>query len=190
MIHMLDYVDHPENFTENKNYAAHGEWFEKMALKFKKLGFNIEQYYAGRTDMNDDINFSEILENELFIQVGVAKDGTPKVCKISKDDKQKTIKALTKLGLEKTIIFKSRNPLSAEIPLLRGIKNASKPASYYMDDDFVSEYGPFEEVETIDLKKTITEDSSDDEILSCMRSVEGVVYAHKIGKDKYRIGIS
>lgn len=144
-----------------------------------------------RAEMNDELDVIEILNNEIFIQVDTAKDGTPKVSKIVNDDKQKFVKVLTRLGLKKTTIYKSRNPLSVEIPLLRSIKDTSRPASYYMDDDFIEEYGPFEEVETIDFEKTIAEDSSgEDEVLRHMRSVKGVVSAEKIGENKYRICIA
>jgi hypothetical protein len=98
---------------------------------------------------------------------------------------------LTRLGLKKTTIYKSRTPLSVEIPLLRSIKDTSRPASYYMDEEFLDEYGPFDEIETIDLGKAIVEDSSEDDVvLRNMKSVKGVVVAKKIGNNKYHIGIA
>lgn len=191
MIHILDYVDHPEHFTDDTDYDSHGEWFHKTAMKFKKYGFDVGRNFTGRAEMNDELDVTEILNNEIFIQVGTAKDGTPKVSKIVNDDKQKFVKVLTRLGLKKTTIYKSRNPLSVEIPLLRSIKDTSRPASYYMDEEFLDEYGPFEEIETIDLGKTIVEDSSEDDVvLRNMKSVKGVVVAKKIGNNKYHIGIA
>jgi len=47
MIHILDYVTHPEHYVakhkSNRRYDAHGTWFQLQALKFEKLGYVITE---------------------------------------------------------------------------------------------------------------------------------------------------
>ena len=103
-------------------------------------------------DENDMI--SDEMKRGLFIQTGVSDKGHPLAFKIDSDDKDEILHILREKGYDEITILRTSNLCSAEIPPIvpHGVKD-TKIWVYPISPEFNEQYGPFEEVETIDLTK-------------------------------------
>lgn len=188
MIHILDYFVFTKHYKED-GYDPHGKWFNDQCRKFKKFGFNVDSTFKGEYGMKDSKTVMDKIGNEIFIQVGMSNDGTPEVFKIMKKNKDKFIEKLKGLGCKEVKILQTANPSSVTI---RPISPSSKsPFSvYHLDNRFNKQFGPFDELETIDLTKLMIEsDDEQDEYLKTLRSIKGLK-SRKIGKHLYELTIS
>lgn len=129
------------------------------------------------------------IEEELFIQVGISDKGEPEIFKTLKKNKDKFLRKLKDMGCPEVKILQTKNPSSISIrPLTPGSK---LPLSiYHLDNRFNEQFGPFEEIETIDLGKVVLEsDDENDEYLNTLRSIKGLG-VRKIGKHLYELRLS
>ena len=105
-------------------------------------------------------------------------------------DKEIILNSLKGKNYKSVRILKSNNPTSAEIPpcIIRSVKS---PISYYpFTDEFKGQYGPFDEIETVDLslnQMNESVDDIDDEFLAHLRNISGMRFAYKVDDDKYQI---
>ena len=158
MIHVDDFTNHPAHFSGD--YNEHGEWFVKQAKRFEKFGFHI-----GVKDMDDNIQAS--VDNEMvrrkfkrgvFIAIGKNPiSGVVAMVKVDLSDKELALSALKKENCKEVSILSTKNLNSALIPEIEvsDIGNIQ----YNITDGFNKKYGPFEEVETIDLTKLTIDES-------------------------------
>ena len=190
MIHICDYVNFPQHFDDSK-YDAHGDWFMKEGKRFKKFGFSVSK--TCRTEHGVDMDnkkVKDMLNKELFIQVGKTNDGTLQIFKTLAKNKDKCLSILKERGYKKVVILASNNPKSIELKVVRPSRGMSIWV-YHLDKDFNRKYGPFKKIETLDLTSMVLEsDETNDETLKTLKSIKGMVYAKKIGKHKYEICIS
>lgn len=128
---------------------------------------------------------SKMLDNEIYFVVD-----DDKLVKGHIKDKSVILNALEDKNYKSVRILKSDNPTSAEIPpcVFRSIKS---PISYYsFTDEFKEQFGPFDEIETIDLSSDKVDESVDDnndEFLLHLRNIKGMRFAYKVGEDTYQI---
>ena len=159
MIHVAEFTEHPEYFMHKSDYEKHDKWFMNKAKGFKKLGFDIGEIEMdkniGTSDDYEDIKVKH--EKSIFLKLGsIPIYNLDSLIKIAKKDKDDALTALKKLGCNKIILMKTNN--------LNAVRLANIDVSdigerqYLMDDEFIDKYGPFEEMDTIDLTKmTINE---------------------------------
>lgn len=172
--------------TEKKSKG----WFEEQARKFKKYGFNVT--VKDESDMKtseDDDNIKSKFDNAMFLELGY----NPVLCKtsilkISKRDKDAVLSQLKRRGCKSVKVLKTDNLNSTR---LRNISKSSiGKRNYELDDDFDRKYGPFEEVETIDLKGFVSEATDEhDETLEVLKQIKGLS-VKKLGNGKYRLKLS
>lgn len=167
-------------------------WFLEQAKKFKKWGFDIKAEYEGIHGMDDE---NDMISNEvkrgLFIQTGVSDKGHPLAFKIDSDDKDEILHILREKGYDEITILRTSNLCSAEIPPIipYGVED-TKIWVYPISPRFDKQYGPFEEIERIDLKGFVSEATDEhDETLGVLKRIKGLD-ARKLGNGKYRLKLS
>ena len=154
MIHVAEFTEHPEHFMHKSDYEKHGKWFMNKAKGFKKLGFDI-----GEKDMDINIGTSEDDEDiktryENFMFIGLGRNpvfDTEILVKVAKTDKDKVLQALKQRGCRSVKILNTNNLNSTRLTG-QSIQDILQRKTLELDDtEFNSKYGPFDEVETIDL---------------------------------------
>ena len=154
MIHVAEFIEHPEHFMHKSDYKKHGKWFMDKAKSFKKWGFDI-----GEKDMDIDIGTSEDDEDiktryENFMFIGLGRNpvfDTEILVKVAKTDKDKALQALKQSGCRYVKILNTDNLNSTRLSS-QSIQDILQRRTLELDDtEFNSKYGPFDEVETIDL---------------------------------------
>ena len=159
MIHVAELTEHPEHFMRKSDYEKHGKWFMDKAKGFKKWGFDI-----GEKDMDINIGTSEDDEDikakhekSIFLKLGIIPIyNLDSLIKIAKKDKDDALAALKKLGCRKITLMKTNNLNAARLANIDVSDIGER--QYLMNDEFMDKYGPFEEIDTIDLTKmTINE---------------------------------
>ena len=192
MIHLLEYQEHPEN-KQNSDYNWHGEWFRRWGDKFKKYGFDLSEFYTGDFEVDaDDERVGKIMEDELFIQLGKTKKGIPQAIKILKSEKSRCLEFLKKMGIDEVTLLHTDNPLSIKVlpTTIKELESTSLTV-HHINDDFNKMFGPFTEVETIDLNTLVLEDSDGyDEEVERIRHQKGVVDAYRLSPTAIRIVVS
>lgn len=190
MIHIYDYTINTKKYCSKDGYVEHDEWFNEFSKKFKKFGLVVQPYHTGGHGMNIDNKkisnrISKMLDNEIYFVVN-----GDKLFKGYIKDKEIILNSLKGKNYKSVRILKSNNPTSAEIPpcIIRSVKS---PISYYpFTDEFKGQYGPFDEIETVDLslnKMNESMDDTDDEFLAHLRNISGMRFAYKVDDDKYQI---
>lgn len=190
MIHICDYVNFPKHF-DSSEYDAHGEWFMQEGKRFKKFGFNVSRTCRIEHGINmDSKKVIDTLNKELFVQIGKTNDDIPEIFKILAKNRDRCLSILKERGYKKVTILSSSNPISVELKPMRP-SNGMNIRAYHLDDEFKKKYGPFKKVETLDLESlTLESIETNDETLTTLRSIKGMVCAKKIGKHKYEICIA
>ena len=154
MIHVAEFIEHPEHFMHKSDYEKHSKWFMNKAKSFKKFGFDI-----GEIEMDKNIGTSEDDEDiktryENFMFIGLGRNpvfGTEILVKVSKTDKDKAMQALKQRGCRSVKILNTDNLNSTRLTS-QSIQDILQRKTLELDDtEFNSKYGPFDEVETIDL---------------------------------------
>lgn len=210
MVHVYDYETNANHFLGYEEYDPHGEWFLTTGREFEPEGFHVQKFCDADIEMNtDDRRVQGRIANTLLLVLDgiTARSGDPGLIAISKKDKDKYIDIFTKLGREKRIdglkgltIMKSDNPAIASLSKTRMRDERSSFGIYGRSEGFENKYGPFEEVEHIDLS-TVTEDKDETEYDDMNRieddyarhiydSIEGVVDVKRTGKDEYEVSIA
>lgn len=154
MIHVAEFTEHPEHFMHKSDYEKHGKWFMDKARSFKKWGFDI-----GEKDMDINIGTSEDDEDikaryENFMFIGLGRNpvfDTEILVKVEKTDKDKALQALKQMGCKSVKILNSDNLNSTRLPSQSIQDILQRKTLELYDTEFNSKYGPFDEVETIDL---------------------------------------
>lgn len=138
----------------SSNGMKHGKWFMDKAKSFKKWGFDI-----GEKDMDINIGTSEDDEDikaryENFMFIGLGRNpvfGTEMLVKVAKTDKDKAMQVLKQKGCKSVKILNTDNLNSTRLSS-QSIQDILQRKTLELDDiEFNSKYGPFDEVETIDL---------------------------------------
>ena len=190
MVHIFDYTINTKKYCTNDKYDGHDDWFNEFSSKFRKFGLFVKPYYSGENVMNTDDKkiskkIAKMLDNEIYFVVG-----GDKLFKGYVKDKEIILNALMDKKYKSVRILKSNNPTSAEIPPCR-IRSVKSPISYYsFTDEFNGQFGPFDEIETVDLSSDKVNESiedANDEFLIHLRNIKGMKFAYKVGEDKYRI---
>ena len=193
MIHILDYQEHPDH-KDDKSYDFHGEWFRKMGERFKKHGFNVSKFYSGNSGIDiDDERIDQIMKEEIFIQIGKTESGVPQLVKIHVNDKDRVLKFLRdEENVDEVVVLTTENPMSVKlVPLDIHELERETFKVYRMSDKFNKNFGPFNEVETIDLNGLVSEGTDDyDEEVEVIRHQKGVIKAERVGKNAIRIVVS
>lgn len=163
MIHVAEFIEHPEHFMCKSDYEKHGKWFMDKARGFRKWGFNI-----GDKEMDKNIETSEDDDNiktryENFMFIGLGRNpvfGTEILVKVAKTDKDKALQALKQKGCRSVKILNTDNLNSTRLSS-QSIQDILQRRTLELDDtEFNSKYGPFDEVETIDLTKLNVNESA------------------------------
>lgn len=159
MIHIYDFVHYPSHFTKTK-YDAHGGWFMKRADKFKEQGFNIKDTFdSDLTNTADGLTGSEF-DDCIFIKLGVNPIlDKVSIAKINSKDKDAAYAKLKRLNCKSIGILKTTNLNALRLKDI-DVKSLGDN-SYHIDDEFNAKYGPFEEVDTIDLTSKLIDESYD-----------------------------
>ena len=164
MIHIEELITYPERFI-GKKYDKHGDWFLDRAKEFKRFGLNI-----GENDMDYDIvmttdyedvikSAKDIIKNSIFILLGKNPIyGTDSMIKVTKDDKELVLHRLKELGCQSITLLKTDNLNAARLPNIEFSEIGEH--EFRMSKNFIATYGPFENVETIDLSKVPLVESS------------------------------
>lgn len=130
-------------------------------------------------------------KNGLFIQTGTSDNGYPLAFKIDSDDKDEILHILREKGYDEITILRTNNLCSAEIPPIipHGVEG-TKILGYPISPRFNEQYGPFEEVERIDLRDFVSEGVDEhDETLGVLKQIKGLS-VKKLGNGKYRLKLS
>lgn len=117
--------------------------------------------------------------------------GHPLAFKIDSDDKDEILHILREKGYDEITILRTSNLCSAEIsPIIpHGVKG-TKIWVYPISPEFNEQYGPFEEVEKIDLRDFVSEAVDEqDETLGVLKQIKGLS-VKKLGNGKYRLKLS
>lgn len=193
MIHIMEYQEHPE-YKQISDYNWHGDWFKKTSEKFKKYGFDFSEFYTGTCEIDDeDERVKKIMKDEIFIQVGTTSTGIPQIVKIRVSDKSRVFKFLRdEEGIESVTILDTKNPKSVKIfPIELTELEQSTFRVYHKTQKFNDMFGPFTEVETIDLSNLVSEGTDDyDEEVEIIRHQKGVVHAERLSPTAIRIVVS
>ena len=132
----------------------HSKWFMDKAKGFKKWGFDIGEIEMDKNigTSEDDEDIKARYENFMFIELGRNQVfGTEMLVKVAKTDKDKAMQALKKRGCKSVKILNTDNLNSTRLPS-QSIRDILQRKTLELDDiEFNSKYGPFDEVETIDL---------------------------------------
>ena len=112
-----------------------------------------------------------------------------------KKNKDNALKCLKKHGLVSVAIMKSINPNAVQIPAvsIRCLSSEKPITPFIIDDEFNDNFGPFDEVEEINLSGVVSEDSigmEQDEELSNIKSIKGVIMAKRISKNVIQFGVA
>ena len=154
MIHVAEFTEHPEHFMHKSDYEKHGPWFMDKAKSFKKFGVDIGEIEMDKNigTSEDDEDIKARYENFMFIELGRNPVfGTEMLVKVAKTDKDKAMQALKKKGCKSVKILNTDNLNSTRLPS-QSIHDILQRKTLELDDiEFNSKYGPFDEVETIDL---------------------------------------
>ena len=163
MIHVMDFKFHPEHFNKkiNPNYDHHKGWFMKEADKFKKYGFDIKENLDTddyTTSIDDEVVQSS-KNDALFILVCHNPIGWDELIKIQANEKDNVLSELKKIGYTKVKILKTDNVNSSRLDFID--VDSEKPLStYHTSEQFNKKFGPFEEIDEIDLTKTKFDENS------------------------------
>ena len=152
MIHVDDFANHPEHFVDG--YNEHGDWFMKQARRLNKFGFDIvEKDMDKNTETTvDDDSIKEKLEKSTFIVFGTHPiSGISSLVKVDSEDKEDALMKFKQNGCKKVTIVKTKNLNSVRLKIM-DISDIGE-FQYNVTNEFDKRYGPFEEVETIDLTK-------------------------------------
>lgn len=160
MIHIEDFIHHPEHFIEG--YTGHEDWFKKRARSFRKYGFDIRE-----TDMDkdvtttiDDKDIKEKHDSSIFF--GLCRkpnNNSLVVWKVNRKNKEHALLELKKHGCKSVKILNTNNFNSTRLEDM-SFDDMKMSRGYELDSSSEKLYGPFEEVETIDLTKLKVDESS------------------------------
>ena len=159
MIHVDDMVSHPEHFTEG--YDGHGDWFRKQVERFRKHGFDVKEndMDTNVSTSTDDDEIKEILSKSIFMAFGSNPvSGATSVIKVAIEDKSLALDKLKGLGCSTATLLKTDNLNAARLNDI-DVDNIGE-FQYNINDRFNEKYGPFKEVETIDLSDFKVDESS------------------------------
>lgn len=198
MIHIYDFVFHPEHFLKDKRYRKekynpHGEWFLNMCENFKRYGMNIAKKYDGVVELNDT-KIAKILkeiDKEIYVNTRVLKSGKV-MYKILDKNRDTFLKMIAGVAQDKVRIYKSRNPNSINLKVNSIRIPFNKMENIVVGDKFEKEYGPFELIEEIDTEDIVLESLGyeDDYIKWVKTHIMSVEEVKKVGKDEYEVTIS
>ena len=104
--------------------------------------------------MNDEVVFIKICDNPL---------GFMELLKIPNSDKSIALARLTEQGYKSVTIMNTKNRNADKLGF--SAYGDGGYGVYHATREFINKFGPFDEVETIDLDKTITEGSRKYELL-------------------------
>lgn len=155
MIHVYDFTCFPEHYMNARRngtvYDEHGDWFMKQASKFKEYGFNVEKTLTSKWDTSvDDEDIKQIQYNSIYFKIAHNPLGWDDVLKVDKADRNHVLSILKDKKYTSVIEIRTENLNSVRLDDIN--VDLEKPLmTYHADDDFNDKYGPFEEVETIDL---------------------------------------
>ena len=135
------------------------EWFMDKAKSFKKFGFDIGEIEMDKNigTSEDDEDIKAKHEKSIFLKLGsIPIYNLDSLIKIAKKDKDDALAALKKLGCRKITLMKTNNLNAVRLSNIDVSDIGER--QYLMNDEFMDKYGPFEEIDTIDLTKmTINE---------------------------------
>ena len=114
-----------------------------------------------------------MINKELFVQVGKTNDGIPEAFKILSKNKDKCLSILKGRGYKKVVLLTSENPKSIELKPTRPTKDMGIRV-YRLGDDFVRKYGPFKKVEVVDLTSIVSESDEADIEFETMSKIKGL----------------
>ncbi len=150
MIHILDITKHLDHF-KNKNYNPHGDWFMEQANSFKRFGFDVDEKYIGKLGRGDGDE-----PNDLYIKLCDNPLGFSEMIKVDGQERNSTFKRLKKIGYKKVSILKSDNPMSDTLELSKYDEDSGFSV-YHMTSRFNSRFGPFKEIEVVDMSNVVDE---------------------------------
>lgn len=159
MIHIDDLVNHPEHF-HRRGYKRHGKWFKEQIEKFKKEGFNVTVKYSGNFGTNTDDDLYIKNKNAIFIKISENPLGPSDMIKVQSSDRQWALECLYVHGYRKVKILHTDNENAGRLDYSE-YDGDSGFNTYHLTDKFVELFGPFDEVENIDLTKIIAESGND-----------------------------
>ena len=197
MIHIYDFVFHPEHFLKDKRYRKekynpHGEWFLSMCENFKRYGMNIAEKYDGVVELNDT-KIAKILkeiDKEIYVNTMVLKAGKV-MYKILEKNKEEFMKMVAGIA-PKVKIYKTSNPNSINLKVNSIRTPLNKMKNIVIDGKFEKEYGPFELIEEIDTEDIVLESLGyeDDYIKWVKTHIMSVEEVKKVGAGTYEVTIS
>ena len=133
------------------------------------------------------------MKEEIFIQIGKTESDVSQLVKIHVNDKDRVLKFLRdEENVDEVVVLTTENPMSVKlVPLDIHELERETFKVYRMSDKFNKNFGPFNEVETIDLNGLVSEGTDDyDEEVEVIRHQKGVIKAERVGKNAIRIVVS
>ena len=129
---------------------------DKFVLEEKDMDCDIVM----TTDNEDVIKSAEdAVKNSIFILLGKNPIyGTDSMIKVAKDDKESALQRLKELGCQSVALLKTDNLNAARLPNIEFSEIGEH--EFRMSKKFIATYGPFEDVETVDLSKVPLVESS------------------------------
>lgn len=182
MIHVSDCLLNPDRFYDS-NYNPHGDWFMKQGQRFKKHGFNVEQYCSLEHDVSDDMEKDEELDNpNVFIVFNKSDSASAKALRIDMEDKDKAIEMLRNSKVVDAFLVSTKNPCSEELD--KWIPGQTMVVSPFTKP-FRKYYGPFRREELLDLSEPISESEEDelDKYMKIARTIKGVTKVYRQGDE-------
>lgn len=155
MIHIDDLVNHPEHF-HTKGYREHDKWFKEQARRFKKRGFNVTVKYDGDFGTNTDDELYIKNKDAVFIKISENPIGPSDMIKVKTGDKKWAMECLWIHGYRKVKILRTDNENAGRLDY-SDYDGDSGFTPYRLTDKFIKAFGPFDEVENIDLSKIVVE---------------------------------
>lgn len=161
MIHMEDFACHPEHFKKER-YTGHENWFDNRAKSFKKFGFDITE-----TDMDkdltttiDDKGIKEKYDSSIFIGLGRnPRNNALLVWKVDRKNKEHALLKLKKQGCKLVKILNTNNLNSTRLEDM-SFDDMEMSRGYELNPQKEKLYGPFDEIEIIDLSKLKIDENS------------------------------
>ncbi len=215
MVHVVDYVTHPEHFLLNRKYDSHGSWFLTYGAQFESDGFHIQKYCTSDIGVStEDKGVQRLMKRRAFMLLDGFKPpeytGDPCLLVVSDSLVEKYANYIQEKsdrgygrGIESITILKSKNPNIVRLKSLRLNDTYTPLKWYWFSEKFKQNYGPFEETGKIMINKpnySLTEDKDeveyddmnhiDDEYARKIYDrIDGVVNVQKTGEDEYQVDI-